>query len=117
MTNQQPRLDLVFRALGDPTRLAIVGRLARGPAPVGEIAAPLSMSLPSVLQHIAVLEEAGLVRSQKVGRVRTCAIDPAALSEAERWINARRGEWESRLDRLGEYLKTMDQGGEDGKDA
>jgi DNA-binding transcriptional ArsR family regulator len=105
----------MFRALGDPTRLAIVASLARGPAPVSDLAAPLAMSLPSVMQHIAVLEEAGLVRSAKVGRVRTCSLDAGALSDAERWINARRLEWESRLDRLGDYLKTMDAGGSNGE--
>ncbi|MDB5643065.1 MAG: transcriptional regulator, ArsR family [Hyphomicrobiales bacterium] len=116
MPNQQPGLDLVFRALGDPTRLAIVGRLARGPAPVSELAAPLRMSLPSAMQHIAILEQAGLVTSRKVGRVRTCSIDLAAMSEAERWIGERRREWEGRLDRLGEYLKTIDGGERDGAD-
>ena len=70
------------------------------------------MSLPSVMQHLGVLEDAGLVRSEKVGRVRTCAIDANALSQAEQWINSRRIEWEHRLDRLGEYLKTLDQKGD-----
>ena len=87
-------------------------RLALGPAAVSELARPLPMSLPSVMQHLSVLEAAGLVRSEKVGRVRTCAIEPEALSQAERWINARRIEWEHRLDRLGDYLKTMAGKGE-----
>ena len=72
-----------------------------------ELARPLPMSLPAAMQHLSVLEEAGLVRTEKVGRVRTCAIDPRALSRAERWINARRIEWERRLDRLGAYLETL----------
>ena len=71
------------------------------------------MSLPSVMQHLGVLEAAGLVRSEKIGRVRTCAIEPRALSLAEQWINARRAEWEHRLDRLGDYLKTLENGGDD----
>jgi DNA-binding transcriptional ArsR family regulator len=107
MLNQQTELDRLFHALSDPARRAIVERLSRGPAPVTELARPLPMSLPSVMQHLGVLETAGLVRSRKAGRVRTCAIEPAALSQAEQWINARRIEWEHRLDRLGAYLETL----------
>jgi len=112
MLNQSADLDRLFQALADPARRAMLERLALGPAPVSELARPLPMSLPSAMQHLAVLEAAGLVRSEKVGRVRTCAIEPEALSEAERWINARRIEWEHRLDRLGDYLKTMEGKGE-----
>ncbi len=101
-------LDRLFHALADPARRAIVSRLAQGPAPVSELARPLPMSLPSAMQHLGVLEAAGLVRSEKVGRVRICAIEPQVLSEAERWINDRRTEWEHRLDRLGGYLKTLE---------
>jgi DNA-binding transcriptional ArsR family regulator len=90
----------------------MVERLSRGPAPVSELARPLPMSLPAAMQHLAVLEAAGLVRSTKVGRVRTCAIEPQVLSLAEQWINARRTEWEHRLDRLGDYLKTLDSEGD-----
>ena len=93
----------------------MVERLSRGPAPVTELARPLPMSLPSAMQHLGVLEAAGLVRSRKVGRVRTCAIEPTALNQAEQWINARRIEWEHRLDRLGAYLGTLkadDEGGD-----
>ncbi|HLY54511.1 MAG TPA: metalloregulator ArsR/SmtB family transcription factor [Stellaceae bacterium] len=111
MLNQSPELDRLFQALADPARRAIVERLSRGPAPVSELARPLPMSLPAAMQHLSVLEAAGLVRSEKIGRVRTCAIEPQALSQAEQWINARRIEWERRLDRLGDYLKTME--GED----
>jgi DNA-binding transcriptional ArsR family regulator len=71
------------------------------------------MSLPSVMQHLGVLEAAGLVRSEKIGRVRTCAIEPQALSLAEQWINDRRIEWERRLDRLGDYLKTLESEGDE----
>ena len=107
MLNQSNDLDRLFHALADPARRAIVERLSRGPAPVSELARPLPMSLPAALQHLGVLEAAGLVRSHKVGRVRTCAIEPLALSHAERWINERRIEWEHRLDRLGAYLQTL----------
>ena len=108
MPNQMPDLDGLFHALADPARRAMVERLSRGPAPVSELARPLLMSLPSVLQHLGVLETAGLVRSEKLGRVRTCSFQTDALSLAEKWINARRQEWEGRLDRLGEYLKSME---------
>jgi DNA-binding transcriptional ArsR family regulator len=99
-----PLADQVFQALGDPSRRIIVERLSRGPASVSELARPLPMSLPGVLQHVQALEASGLVRSEKVGRVRTCHIETAALSVAEQWIADRRTTWESRLDRLGEFL-------------
>ena len=108
MLNYSPQLDRLFTALADPARRAIVERLAQGPAAVSELKRPLPMSLPAVMQHLAVLEAAGVVRSEKVGRVRTCRIEPAALSQAEKWIEARRTEWERRLDRLGEYLTTLE---------
>lgn len=105
MLNQsQAPLDRMFHALADPARRGMVERLSRGPASVSELARPLSMSLPAVVQHLQVLEASGLIRSQKVGRVRTCQIAPAALSLAEQWINERRTSWERSLDRLGEYL-------------
>ncbi len=92
-------------------------RLTHGPAPMGELARPLPMSLPAAMQHLGVLEAAGLVRSEKVGRVRICSMEPQALSLAEQWINARRIEWEHRLDRLGDYLKTLETEGDgDGTD-
>jgi DNA-binding transcriptional ArsR family regulator len=115
MLNQVPDLDRLFHALADPARRAMVERLSRGSAPVSELARPLPMSLPAAMQHLGVLEAAGLVRSEKVGRVRTCSIEAAALSLAEQWINARRQEWERRLDRLGDYLTSMENaGGHDG---
>lgn len=107
MLNQSPDLDRLFQALADPARRAMVERLSRGPASVSELARPLPMSLPSVMQHLGVLEAAGLVRTEKAGRVRTCAIEAGALSQAEQWINQRRIEWEHRLDRLGAYLDTL----------
>ena len=97
-------LDRVFHALADPARRTMLERLTRGPASVSELAQPLSMSLPAVVQHLAVLEESGLVKSRKVGRVRTCQIEAGALQPAEQWINDRRLQWEKRLDRLGDYL-------------
>jgi DNA-binding transcriptional ArsR family regulator len=104
MLNQLAALDSVFQALADPSRRVMLERLSRGPASVSELAEPLRMSLPAVVQHLAVLEASGLVRSAKVGRVRTCRIEPKALRIAERWITERRTSWERRLDRLGEYL-------------
>ena len=104
MLNQQAALDRVFQALSDPGRRAMVERLCRGPASVSELARPLAMSLPAVVQHLQVLEASGLVRSEKSGRVRTCRLEPAALSLAEQWIDQRRTSWERRLDRLGVFL-------------
>jgi DNA-binding transcriptional ArsR family regulator len=97
-------LDLAFQALADVTRRAMVERLSDGPASVSDLARPLAMSLPAVMQHLRVLEASGLVRSEKVGRVRTCRIESGALGSAEQWITQRRASWEERLDRLGEYL-------------
>jgi DNA-binding transcriptional ArsR family regulator len=101
-------LDLTFQALADPTRRIMVERLSRGPASVSELAQPLEMTLSAVVQHLAVLEASGLVRSQKVGRIRTCRIETAALQGAERWIVERRAAWERRLDRLGDFLAETD---------
>jgi DNA-binding transcriptional ArsR family regulator len=112
MLNQSIDLDRLFHALADPARRAMMERLTHGPAPMGELARPLPMSLPAAMQHLGVLEAAGLVRSEKVGRVRICAMEPQALSLAEQWINARRLEWEHRLDRLGDYLKTLENDGD-----
>lgn len=114
--SERNSIDRVFQALADPSRRVIVERLSRGPASVSELAEPLPMSLPAVVQHLQVLESSGLVRSQKVGRVRTCRIEPAALRPVERWITARRSNWERRLDSLGEYLgKNSEDSKEGGK--
>jgi len=94
----------MFQALSDPTRRVMVERLSRGPASVSELAKPLPISLPAVVQHLQVLEQSGLVRTEKVGRVRTCTLDSGALSLAEQWINERRTQWVRRLDRLGDFL-------------
>jgi DNA-binding transcriptional ArsR family regulator len=101
---QDATLDRVFQALADPSRRVMVERLSRGPASVSELARPLTMTLAAVVQHVQVLEASGIVRSRKVGRVRTCTIEPSALGTAEQWITARRSGWERRLDRLGDYL-------------
>jgi DNA-binding transcriptional ArsR family regulator len=97
-------VDVVFHALSDANRRAMIDRLLDGPASVSELAQPLSISLPAVVQHLHVLEGSGVVRSRKVGRVRTCELEPLALGTAERWISDRRELWEQRLDRLGEFL-------------
>ena len=94
----------MFQALADPSRRSMVERLSRGPASVSQLAQPLDMSLPAVVQHLQVLEASGLVKTQKIGRVRSCTLDTSALSKAEQWINDRRIQWERRLDRLGDYL-------------
>ncbi len=104
MLNQPSNLDLMFQALADPTRRAMIDRLSHGPASVSELAKPFAMSLPAVVQHLQALEHSGLVSSQKVGRVRTVQIEPEALSLAEQWINDRRTLWVKRLDRLGDFL-------------
>ncbi|HEY4811889.1 MAG TPA: metalloregulator ArsR/SmtB family transcription factor [Solirubrobacteraceae bacterium] len=100
----EQKVDLLFGALADPNRRAMVDRLITGPVSVSELARPLEMSLPAVVQHLHVLEASGLVRSQKLGRVRTCTLEPTALRAAERWISERRTVWEESLDRLGAYL-------------
>jgi DNA-binding transcriptional ArsR family regulator len=104
MLNQAATLDRMFQALADPSRRGMVERLSLGPASVSELAQPLAMSLPAVVQHLHVLEASGLVHSEKVGRIRTCHIAPDALNPAEHWISERRMTWNHRLDRLGEYL-------------
>src|SRR5664279_2865530 len=104
MLNYKPTpIDRMFHALAEPTRRMMVERLSRGPASVSDLAKPFAMSLPAIVQHLQVLEASGLVKSEKVGRVRTCRIEPKALQAAERWINERRILWEHRLDRLGQF--------------
>lgn len=103
MLNQR-RVGRIFHALGDPTRRTLLERLSRGPASVSQLAGPLAVSLAAVVQHLQVLEESGVIRTEKVGRVRTCSIAPDGLRVAERWINERMSLWERRLDRLGLLL-------------
>jgi DNA-binding transcriptional ArsR family regulator len=103
--NQTLDLDRAFQALADKSRRSMVERLSLGPASVSELAEPFAMSLAAVLQHVQVLEASGLVRSDKVGRVRTCRLEPNAISSAEQWFTERRRGWEKRLDRLGDVLR------------
>ena len=104
MASEAAVLDQAFHALADPSRRSIVARLSRGSASVSELAAPLSISLPAVVQHLDVLQISGLVSSEKVGRVRTCRLEAEPMRSVERWIGQHRTEWESRLDRLGDVL-------------
>lgn len=104
----KPDTGRVFHALGDATRRAMLERLSEGPAAVSWLAAPLGMTLAAVVQHLQILEEAGLVRSEKTGRVRTCRLDEAGLLAAARWIADRRPEGERRIDRLGDLLREPD---------
>lgn len=107
MLNQSDaaRVGRVFHALADPTRRAIVERLVSRPAPVKALAEPLAMSLPAVMQHLKVLEDAGVIVTEKFGRVRSCRIEPQALRDAERWLNGQRTQWERQLDQLDDYLQ------------
>ena len=105
MTRRKIDIDRVFHALGDPTRRAIVERLSRGPSSVSHLAAPLAITLAAVVQHLQILEESGLVRTEKAGRVRTCQLEPAVFSSAEQWFAGIRSEWERRLDRLADFLE------------
>lgn len=110
MPNHQPidaQIDLAFAALADPTRRAVVERLGSGPASVSTLAADHPIALPSFMQHLRQLETAGLIRTEKQGRVRTCTLSPQALTAVEQWIVERRRTWESRLGRLGTYLDTL----------
>lgn len=109
MPNPAADVHRVFHALGDPTRRAIVEKLSERPLSVTALAAPLDITLTAVAQHLQVLEECGLVRTEKVGRVRTCSLDPAGFSVLEQWIRDRRSMWERRLDRLGEFLAEDDE--------
>jgi DNA-binding transcriptional ArsR family regulator len=116
MPNQTDRLNQVFRALSDPTRRAVLKRLSRGPVPTLELARPFGMALPSFTQHLSMLEGCGLVKSRKVGRVRTYILAPEPLRAAESWMTNQRKFWESRLDQLDAYLLTMKENDGDGKE-
>lgn len=100
-------LDRMFHALADPSRRAVLERLAEGPASVGELAKPFTMALPSLMQHLRLLEDCGLIRTEKVGRVRTCRLEPHAMDAAGEWIARQRAVWEARFDRLDAYLQIL----------
>lgn len=112
MANQYSRLASVFGALADPTRCAIVGALGGGPASVSALARPFAMALPSFMKHLSVLERCGVIRSRKVGRVRTCELVPRTLSQAERWIAEQRSVWEARSDRMAAFVENLQQQGD-----
>ena len=107
MANHANQLNSVFDALADPTRRAIVMRLCEGDASVGELAKPFDMALPSLLKHVRILEDSGLIETEKIGRVRTCALHTASLESIEAWLAAQREIWERRLDRLELYVEKL----------
>ena len=107
----QPDIDRVFHALGDPTRRAILERLSNGPLSVSHLAEPFEITLAAVVQHLQVLEDSGLVKTEKVGRVRTCRIEPSGLAVAKQWLDDRRNLWERGFDRLGELLSEPEEQG------
>jgi DNA-binding transcriptional ArsR family regulator len=109
MKRKKPNVDRIFHALGDATRRAMVERLSQGSMSVSRLAEPFDMSLAAVVQHLQVLEECGLVQTEKVGRVRSCRIEPTGLDAMEQWIRDRRSVWERRLDRLGDLLAEEDR--------
>jgi DNA-binding transcriptional ArsR family regulator len=109
MTAPKVSIDRVFHALGDATRRAMLDRLSEGPLSVSGLAAPLDITLTAVVQHLQILEECGLVRTEKVGRVRTCRVEPTGFSILEKWIGDHRSIWEQRLDRLGDLLAETDE--------
>jgi DNA-binding transcriptional ArsR family regulator len=104
MSDRKLNIDGIFHALGDPTRRAIVERVSAGPVSVSQLAEPFKMTLAAVVQHLQILEERGMVRTEKTGRVRTCRVDPKGLDAIEKWISDRRSRWEKRLDHLGDLL-------------
>jgi DNA-binding transcriptional ArsR family regulator len=109
MSNPKVNIDRLFHALGDPTRRAMLDRLSQGPVSVSVLAAPLGITLTAVAQHLQILEECELARTEKLGRVRTCRIESAGFDALEQWIRNHRTLWERRLDRLGAFLAEEDQ--------
>ncbi|NYF91812.1 metalloregulator ArsR/SmtB family transcription factor [Tunturiibacter empetritectus] len=115
MNRKEHNIDRVFQALGDATRRAMLERLSPGPMSVSLLAEPFNMSLAAIVQHLQVLEEAGLVKTEKLGRVRSCRVEAAGLHAAEQWLRARRPEWDLKLDRLAEILNESDESDESDK--
>lgn len=109
MPKSQPQIDRLFHALGDPTRRAILDLLSRGPTSATRLADPLGITLTAIGQHLQILEDSNLVRTEKVGRIRTCRIEPTGFSLLEKWIKDHRSHWEHRLDRLAEMLNEEDE--------
>ena len=107
MAKHEPDLSLLFHALSDPTRRMMLARLAKGPAGVSELAAPTGLRLPTVLRHLSVLDEAGLVATQKDGRVRSCSLVPENLAPMRDWLEEQRQIWEARMDRLDDYVTQL----------
>jgi DNA-binding transcriptional ArsR family regulator len=107
MANHLTSLDSVFHALSDVTRRAVIQRLGKGPATVSELAAPFAMGLPSFMKHVGVLEEAGLIRTSKSGRIRTCVLERKAMASAERWFDKQRATWKSRYENLDKLLAQL----------
>lgn len=107
MVNQQISLDLLFHALADPTRRAVVSHLLKGPAPVKRLSEPFEMGLPAFLKHLTVLEASGLIRTEKQGRVRTCRVDAERLAAAEGWLSQQRAIWQGRTDRLADFVESQ----------
>ena len=116
MDNYRSPLDAAFHALADPTRRAVVGRLMAGPAPVKELAAPFAMGLPSFMKHLRVLEDDGLIMSEKIGRVRTCWVNTDRLTAAESWLSEQRELWQARTDRLADYVENQMPGSSENAD-
>jgi DNA-binding transcriptional ArsR family regulator len=114
MAKHDPDLSLLFHALSDPTRRMMLARLAKGPAAVTELAGPTGLRLPTVMRHLSVLEDAGLVATSKDGRVRSCAMVPEALLPMRDWLEEQRAVWEARLDRLDDYVMTLMKERKDG---
>lgn len=111
MSSPKDDIDRIFHALGDPTRRALVERLSAGPMSVSSLATPLDVTLTAVMQHLQVLEESGLVRTEKIGRVRTCRVEPAGFAVLQKWLSDRRSMWERSLDLLGDFLAEEDESG------
>ena len=109
MPEKKPDIERIFHALGDPTRRLMVERLSAGPISVSHLAIPLKITLAAVVQHLQILEKSGLVQTEKIGRVRTCRLNPTAFSVLEGWIDERRSIWQKRLDRLGSLLEEADK--------
>lgn len=109
MLTKQTQIDRVFHALGDPTRRAIIERISERPIPASHLVKPLRISLPAVMQQLQLLEHSGLIRTEKIGRVRTCRLEPAALAVAGQWLSDRRALWERKFDKLEELLAEPDE--------